>query len=791
MNYQYGKQIEEPNHDWYWSPTVASWMFSTIVIWEMINSSRKFILFRQKYYLRQEEATKTQLPSMSPTELLQHQKQELVSRTLLVHFVIPDKKTPRQVLGDNHNIIPDEFAKTLVNSISKVPCQQVLVGKHNNKVAVLIRDYRRIIKALEKCLGNYLSHVHNNSKKNLIPILEDGSTAKRPQVRLNWRLERTDAIKYYTERALLFESAIRRNRLRLTKNNYGWAIYPTKQLAHEAFLSIEKSTRHQNFDGFPKSYVDRIRLAPHPDDIVWENMSLDKHTDQLKRWFGYGLFFSIIFAWAIPIATLGIMSNLINMIRLFPESDQVLEQNELTTGLTQSYLTPCLMVLFYCGLPDLLHFVSRQQAFKTETVVQQKTLSKLYAFFIINNMFIFTLVSIMVGIVGQIGALTMAGSLADKRLSQYIVQIAKNMSDVSSFWINYICIRSVGVIFELLQVVPLLSLILFRGKGWFGYTPRQLEKITGPPPLFKFAKYYGVTISFFTAALVYSVIAPISLPFAVVYFGLATTTFKYKLMYIYVTKVETHGKIWPLLYSIVMVSLFVFQCMMILILSLKAGMSQIYSLIPLPIITALILIFYSRYLLKHNTLKTWIELKNSLNNNDNNNNDSGSFNLSMIELSEMTTENCDERDAKLINLTYQDPTFDNPLWKPMLFEHLKSLVPDVYKDHPQRNRILRTLFNEETKKSKTSDKVSTDQTNEQSNSGKSDKFKAQVQLEQEMNMLLSIPQEYYTEQASSSNSQDVYFTQDLVEPTAPTLDIIQKPPPTYTDVISQQRRRSF
>lgn len=161
MNYQYGKQIEEPNHDWYWSPTVASWMFSTIVIWEMINSSRKFILFRQKYYLRREEATKTQLPSMSPTELLQHQKQELISRTLLVHFVIPDKKTPRQALGENHNIIPDEFAKTLVNSISKVPCQQVLVGKHNNKVAVLIRDYRQIIKTLEKCLGNYLSHVHS------------------------------------------------------------------------------------------------------------------------------------------------------------------------------------------------------------------------------------------------------------------------------------------------------------------------------------------------------------------------------------------------------------------------------------------------------------------------------------------------------------------------------------------------------------------------------------------------------------------------------------------------------
>lgn len=626
-------------------------------------------------------------------------------------------------------------------------------------------------------------------------LLEDGSTAttRRPQIRLNWKLDKTDAINYYTERALLLDLAIRRNRQKLLKNSYGWAIYSSKRLAQEAYLSIEKRLSQLDFDSLPKSHCESVRLAPHPDDIIWANMDIDRHTDQLKRWFGFGLFCSIVFVWAIPIATLGIMSNLINMIRLFPQSEEVLKHNQLTTGIIQSYLTPCLMVLFYFGLPDLLHFVTRQQAFKTETLVQQKMLSKLYGFFIVNNLFIFTLISMMVGIIGQICALTLAGTLKDKRLSQYIVQIAKNMSDVSSFWINYICIRSVGVIFELLQVAPLLSLILFRGKGWFGYTPRQLQKVTGPPPFFKFAKSYGMMISFFTAALVYSVIAPIALPFALIYFGLATTTFKYKLMYIYVTKVETHGKIWPLLYSMVMISLFVFQCMMILILSLKAGMYQLYSLIPLPIITTVILIFYTRYLLKHNTLKTWMEYKTSICNDS-----ASAISPSTTELPDLApSENNDKRDVDLINSIYRDPSLFDTLWKPMLFEHLKPLIPDLYKDHPQKDRILRTLFKEE-KKKKTEKTIKDDtNNNNKPNQNADEKLKARAQLEQEMSMFISIPQEFCPEQgsnssSSSSNDPNAYFIgQDSLNPTAPTLDIIQKPPPTYSDAISQQRRHSF
>ncbi|KAG2203502.1 hypothetical protein INT47_008229 [Mucor saturninus] len=751
MNYQYGKSHGKPDLRWFWSPTVATYIFSIIVIWQMIHSSKKFILFRQAYYMQQEEATRSRLPLMSPIELLQKEKQDLIGRTLLVHFDI--EKAP----AVTHACAQDEIVKTMVDSHSKVSCSQVIIGENNQKLTLLIQDYNRIIKKLENSLDTFLYQISK------------GTNPKRPQIIIGWKF--VDAIDHYTERALSLYTSIKRKRQKLQPNNYGWIVYQSRSIAQQAYLSIEKSLFINKI--YHQPTCESVQLAPHPDDIVWKNMQIDEQTAQLKRWFGYGLFLSINFIWSIPIAILSVLSNLVNLIRLFPQSEEVLYHYRLLTGVIQSYVTPCLMVLFYCGVPELLHFVTKQQAYKTETVIQQKTLSKLYAFFILNNLLVFTLISIMVGIVGQISALTMAGTLKDKNISQYLVQLAKNMSDVSSFWINYMCIRSVGILFELLQLTPLMWIVVFKSKGLFRYTPRQLSTMVGAPPQFKFAKSYGMVISFFTAALVFSVTAPVALPFALLYFGLATITFKYKLMYIYVTKVETHGQIWPMLYCIVMISLVVFQLMMVLILSLKSGLPQMYAIIPLIITTSFILIAYTRYLLKHNTLQAWIELNNQINQQS-------------VLLNDLSIT-LKEKDAKLINLIYQDPTLTEPLWKPMVFENFESLIPDVYKNHAQKQRILEVLFGYERKKTKKMD----------------EKLKMKTQLEKEMRMFPPTPHHHgdlcyahYYEAGSSRDPVPLDPTADefMVEPTAP--ELIQRPPPTYEDVISphqitKERRHSY
>jgi hypothetical protein len=163
MNFQEGKQNKLANKLWYWSPTVATYIFSTIVIFQMIRSSEKFLVFRQRYYLKREQIMKQQMSSSSPTQLLQQQKEDLIDRTLLVHFENASPQRPTR------HIVPTFVAnadlKQLLDSLTKSPCEQVLVGKYNAKLYHLINDYNKTIKKLEKHLNYYLYQIKEQQLK--------------------------------------------------------------------------------------------------------------------------------------------------------------------------------------------------------------------------------------------------------------------------------------------------------------------------------------------------------------------------------------------------------------------------------------------------------------------------------------------------------------------------------------------------------------------------------------------------------------------------------------------------
>ncbi|KAI8063394.1 uncharacterized protein B0P05DRAFT_574322 [Gilbertella persicaria] len=700
MNYEYGKKSHLANLHWYWSPTIATCIFTGIVLIEMIRSSETLIQCRNRYIAR------CQKTPLDPD-------QELMSRTLLVQcdtLISSQINTKKQ----QHLIVPHAAMKQCVDSIA--PCQHALVGKYNPKLYDLIKEYNHIAQSLEKNLYDYLTQ------------LSQDSHAKRPVVRLNWKLT-ADAIDHYTEKAVALDALIKRNRMRLQNCHYGWAIYPTRSAAYSAYRSLQK---HNSI---------RVQFVPQPQDIIWSNMNIDPHQRQLKRWFGHGLFSSIVSIWAIPIAALAVCSNLINFIRLFPQSKKKIDDCQLAMGLFQSYFTPCLMVVFHVGLPRIMSYISRQQAYKTETMVERKTLGKLYLFFIVNNMIIFTLVNMMIGIAGQIAALMVLGS--SQKYSDYLMQIAKNMTDVSTFWINYVCIRSAGALFDLLQLPSLYALL----------KKRKLES----PPVFCFAKNYSLVLSFFTATLAFSVASPIVLPFGLLYFCLATTTFKYKMTYIYVTKTETGGLTWPLLYRIVILSLLVFQIIMILILSLMEGKDQLYGLIPLPFVTLVVGALYICRLYRKMDIKTWTCASQPI-----------------------------QDEVALLNTVYADPSLSQPLIKPSIPKHLEHLVQQVYRHHAQYDKIIKTLFTPPLPKS-TAQKEPQEESEELiiiPTSPSSEQVNVLSSVDHYHEKTEKAIQPYPHEPSTSYHDPNVFYTP--IEPSAPILEHIV-PPPTYTDVVITPR----
>ncbi|CAO3660946.1 unnamed protein product [Rhizopus stolonifer] len=499
------------NDLWFWCPSIACWLFSIIVVAQMIHSSNCFLRIREKYRATLER---------SPSRL-----ESLISKTLLI-------RVDRVSQGD-------ERIKYLIDHFSKTTCQQIIFGQYNEYTAYLVKEYNETFGKLELAV--------KKSEQASFSIFRKNKEAER--------------IDRYNHQLASLDKSIRRSLSQLRNANYLFAVYADRQTADQAYSALKIKMRKKH----PVIYD--VGFAPHPRDIIWQNMHLDNESLRLKRRFGRGLFFSFLFVGMIPIGVIAAFSNLINIFRILRKP---LEDYRVILDLMQSYFAPWFMFLFFAASTQLVRWISRQQALKTKSSLEQDTVTKTYALFIIDHLAAFTTFNTMISILGQMSDIR--PGLKGLMMSNYVYQIGKNVASSSIYWINYTCINTVSLLFSLLRPLSLLK------------RKSRLEE-------FGFGKNYALVLSLFTSTLAYSVTAPIVLPFSLIYFGTAIIVFKYKLAYVYSVRVDTFGRLWPLLYCLTVSSVIVFQLIMIITLRLKGGGIQVYVLIPLPLLTMLTLVY--------------------------------------------------------------------------------------------------------------------------------------------------------------------------------------------------------
>ncbi|KAI9032519.1 hypothetical protein CLU79DRAFT_726710 [Phycomyces nitens] len=613
INYLDGKLSTNPDTRWYWSPAAATWLFSLVIGWAMYRASCDYIEMRQTFFRNADTSHKSLLIGNVPEAMRSDEKLKKWLETFNLHH----------------------------------PIQQAMMGHHNAKLTKLTTEHEEAVHKLENTLASYLTDGKAVAKKR--PTMRVGGIACLGT--------KVDAIDYYTKQVSDLEDQILKMRKSNTKiANYGWISFKNIQWAHSTDRALAKVSKSMPKPAF------NVRLSPSPNDLIWPNLPMDASTRKTKRWIGRVFYVAFIFIWMIPVGALSATSNVINLIRLLPNSEVFIDDHQVLMGIIQAWFTPIVTAIFFFVLPMIFRYISKIQGYRTQTTLDRKVLIKLYFFFIINNLLVFTLTSIIIGLYGQIKSLVSSGALpTDESMTDYIVQLAKNITDVSTFWINYVCVKGLGMTMELAQLLPLFTITL--SKLFTRPSPRELRDIAKPPE-FDYPQNYNLLLFFFTIALIYSALAPLVLPFAFAYFAIATMIYKYMLMYIYVTKIESGGKMWPVLFQTVMCSVLLFQLIMILVLNLKGGHLQSYILIPLPFITVAYQYFYSRRI--HVLGSFLIGTDDTLN--------------YVEESTPMVQPEKHTKDSSKDDLSkqYQDPSLHNKLTTPIVHENVKHLLPQVY-----------------------------------------------------------------------------------------------------------------
>ena len=383
------------------------------------------------------------------------------------------------------------------------------------KLQNLVEEYNGTVRKLELFLAQY----SRDTRKLL------GSKTTFPD-RANGKIEKSkglDALKNFYKKLEDLYMHISEERSLINEQgalSFGFVSFGKVIDAH----NIARAASKKHLKG-PK-----VQLAPRTDDLLWNNLLLSESTKRRKAFFSgfWGLVLTVI--WIIPNVLIAVfLANLTNLGNVWPEFQKQLYKNPNFWAIFQGVAAPAILSLVYFFLPSIFKRLSMRAGDLCRTARDRHVLRKLYNFFTFNNLVVFSLFSAAWAFIAAVIAAGKSEKSASDALKEgrLLEKILQALCNGSFFWVMWLLQRNLGAAIDLSQVWSL---------AWSSFTrkimrptPRQLTEWALPPP-FDYASYYNYFLFYATVALCYSVLQPLVLPVAALYFFVDTWLKKYLLL---------------------------------------------------------------------------------------------------------------------------------------------------------------------------------------------------------------------------------------------------------------------
>lgn len=150
---------------------------------------------------------------------------------------------------------------------------------------------------------------------------------------------------------------------------------------------------------------------------------------------------------------------------------------------------------------------------------------------------------------------------AVKRPQDLVELLGMAVPASSNFFVNYVTLRAFFLLpYRLLLPHPGIwyYVVILGGRIGFANTPRDRALLWGPRSV-RYGREYGSLLLMFLISIAYSVVSPIILPITLAYFMLAWLVWRYQMLYVFVRKYESGGRMWPLMVTRLVFILWIFQ----------------------------------------------------------------------------------------------------------------------------------------------------------------------------------------------------------------------------------------
>ncbi|XP_057436035.1 CSC1-like protein HYP1 [Lotus japonicus] len=309
--------------------------------------------------------------------------------------------------------------------------------------------------------------------------------------------------------------------------------------------------------------------APEPHDVYWPFFSVTF----IKRWISKLVAFvacnALTILFLIPVALVQGLTHLDQLETMFPSLRGILRLAVVSQVIT-GYLPIQILQVFLSFVPPIMIMLSSLQGHISWSQIQKSACSKVLWFTIWNIFF----------------ANVLSGS-ALYRLNYFLEPkefprvLAEAVPVQASFFIAYVVTFGwTNIASELFQLIPLAYNYInrtFIGDGDDDFEAPSIPYHSEIPRILFFG-LLGVT---------YVILAPLILPFLLVYFCLGYIIYRNQLLNVYVPKYQTGGEFWPTVHNYTIFSLILMHIIVIGIFGLKKLPLASGLTLPLPIVTLL------------------------------------------------------------------------------------------------------------------------------------------------------------------------------------------------------------
>lgn len=311
-------------------------------------------------------------------------------------------------------------------------------------------------------------------------------------------------------------------------------------------------------------------VAPEPHDVYWSNICIPYR----QLWFRKisllvaSIAFMLVFL--IPVTFVQGLTQLNKLQKMFPFLTEILKKkmvNQVVTG----YLPSLILVIFLCAVPPVMIFFSSVEGSISHCARKKSACFKVLYFTIWNVFF----VNVFTGSV--ISQLSVFSSVADLP-----AQLAKAVPAQATFFTTYVLSSGwASLAVEVMQIFPLLCNICQR------FILRLKDDALDGSLSFPYHTEVPRVLLFGFLGFTCCILAPLMLPFLMIYFFLAYLVYRNQIINVYITKYDSGGQYWPIAHSTTVFSLLFSQLIALGVFGLKLSSVAAGFTIPLLIGTLL------------------------------------------------------------------------------------------------------------------------------------------------------------------------------------------------------------